>query len=194
MTTLRVIWRFRGREKSTQTSHRGLKPHCGCIACVLFICASGVFGYLQYLVTLFTWLCCHGWLWDSKFTPVRPNETYVEVGKLVFWITTLYLLWFLLSDINLEHPHEAGVEGLGSPFIERTQTSLLTAWTPPGGLGIEKIEKIENIRVPAGPIFSIFSFFSIQGTGLPPPPPWGRLMGSPKPQYFQFFQFFNSFN
>ena len=24
MTTLRVIWRFRGREKSTQTSHRGL--------------------------------------------------------------------------------------------------------------------------------------------------------------------------
>ena len=24
MTTLRVIWRFRGGEKSTQTSHRGL--------------------------------------------------------------------------------------------------------------------------------------------------------------------------
>ena len=24
MTTLRVIWRFSGREKSTQTSHRGL--------------------------------------------------------------------------------------------------------------------------------------------------------------------------
>ena len=139
----------------TQRPETALRMHCLRSVHMRFRCV-----WIQYLVTLFTWLCCHGWLWDSKFTPVRPNETYVEVGKLVFWITTLYLLWFLLSDINLEHPHEAGVEGLGSPFIERTQTSLLTAWTPPGGLGIEKIEKIENIGPPGT---SIFSIFSIQG-------------------------------
>ena len=87
------------------------------------------------------------------------------------------------------------MEGLGSPFIERTQTSLLTAWTPPGGLGIEQIEKIENIRVPAGPIFSIFSIFSIQGARPPScPPPLRQADGKSKTPIFSIFNFFNSFN